>query len=118
MGAYKSGTTWAQDDSCGAETGVRGILFSTPTSGAQVCIETLKYSGFNIDHDWFECGVGIQSEGTFGNISNNTFDGSTWLGINLIDYGNNNYSTGTHTLIVAQQPILFSEAIRTSDNWN
>lgn len=99
LGAYNNGGTWTLDAG-GLENGVRGILFSTPLSGGQVCVETLKYSGFNIDHNWFECGTGIQSEGNIGTISDNTFDSNNWTGVQLVDYGLNNFMEGTHSILI------------------
>jgi hypothetical protein len=109
MGAYYTNGAWTLDNSCAAETSVRGILFSTPLSQGQVCIDTLEYSGFNIDHNWFECGIGIQTEGDIGTISDNTFDENTVTGINLEDYGDNNYYNGTHSLLIHANKVFYQQ---------
>ena len=99
LGSYKSGSTWTLDAG-GLDNGVRGILFSTPLSAGQTCIEGLKYSGFNIDHNWFECGIGIQVEGSIGSITGNTFDSNTWIGVQVTDFGSNNFSNGTSSILI------------------
>ncbi len=107
MGSHNSSGVW-QLDTGGLNNEVRGIYFATPVQPAQVCVETLEYSGFNIDSDWFDCGVGIQSEGNIGSITNNTFDSSNAIGVQLVDYGQNNFTAGTHSIVI-QHNKFFSQ---------
>jgi len=107
MGAHNSSGVW-QLDTGGLNNEVRGIYFTTPVQPGQVCVETLEYSGFNIDSNWFDCGVGIQSEGNIGSITNNTFDSSNAIGVQLVDYGQNNFTAGTHSIVI-QHNKFFSQ---------
>ena len=93
LGSYNNGGTWTTE-SGGLNLGVRGILFASIDSSAQVCIETLQYSGFTIEDNWFECGIGIQSSGSAGRIAGNTFDSNTFNPIVLNSYAPNNYAAG------------------------
>ncbi len=97
LGAYNNAGTWTLDAG-GLNNGVRGVMFSTPLSGGQTCINTLKYSGFTIEDNWFECGIGIQSTGSAGRIAGNTFDGNTFNPIILTSSSLNNYAAGLFTI--------------------
>lgn len=97
LGAYNNAGTWTLDAG-GLNNGVRGILFSSPLSGGQVCIDTLRYSGFTVENNWFECGVGIQSSGSAGRIAGNTFDSNTFDPIILNSFSPNNYAGGMLTI--------------------
>ena len=97
LGAYNNAGTWTLDAG-GLNNGVRGILFSSPLSGGQVCIDSLRYSGFTVENNWFECGVGVQSSGSAGRIAGNTFDANTFNPIILNSFSPNNYSGGMLTI--------------------
>jgi hypothetical protein len=97
LGAYNNAGTWTLDAG-GLENGVRGVLFGTPLSGGQVCVDTLQYSGFIIQDNWFECGIGIQSNGSAGRIAGNTFDSNTFNPVMLNSFNPNNYAAGLETI--------------------
>ena len=97
LGAYNNAGTWTLDAG-GLNNGVRGILFSTPLSAGQTCINTLNYSGFTIEDNWFECGIGIQSTGSAGRIAGNTFDSNTFNPVILTSASPNNYAAGLFTI--------------------
>lgn len=104
LGSWNSSGTWILD-SGGAENSVRGILFSTPESAAQTCINTNGYSGFDINSNWFECGFGINlSASPIGSVMDNTFDSNNWNGITAtggsISAGNYDTQSSAHSVIV------------------
>jgi hypothetical protein len=101
LGSYYNGSSWVLD-SGGLNNGVRGILFATPESSSQVCIDLNAYGGNTVNDSWFECGTGVtstcnSSNGTCGGafkIAGNTFDSNTFNPIVLnslspVDYNPN-----------------------------
>ena len=93
LGAYNNAGTWTTDAG-GLNLGVRGMLFASIDASSQVCVDTLRYSGFTIEDNWFECGIGIQSSGSAGRIAGNTFDSNNFDPIVLNSYSPNTYAGG------------------------
>ncbi len=92
LGSYFNGTSWALDGG-GLENGVRGILFATPESAAQACVDLNGYGGTNVFDSWFECGTGIQTTGGGAiKISGNVFDSNTFNPITLNSTGSSDYN--------------------------
>jgi hypothetical protein len=99
LGSYYNGSSWVVDAG-GLNNGVRGILFGTPESSSQVCIDFNAYGGDTVNDSWFECGIGITStcnlsNGTCGGafkISGNTFDSNTFNPIVLNSLSPSNYN--------------------------
>jgi hypothetical protein len=108
MGSYYSGSAWVEDPSpCGANVGVSGILFATPFSSSQVCVDPSLWSGWTVNGNWFECGVGVNvTGGNSGEIAGNTFDSNNWEAVSITDTGSNNYLSGVHTIDIHNNQIF------------
>jgi hypothetical protein len=99
LGSYRNGSNWVLDAG-GLNNGARGILFATPESSSQVCVDFNAYGGNTVNDSWFECGTGItstcnSSNGTCGGafkISGNTFDSITFNPIILNSLSPSNYN--------------------------
>ena len=63
-------------DSGGLGNRVSGIMFAAPESG-NICLDTNGSSGWDIDHDWFQCPTGILvNNSNIGRVTENTCDAS------------------------------------------
>ena len=89
-------------DSGGLENRVSGILFATPEAGPGYCLDTNGYSGWDVDHNWFMCGVGIfVNNSNIGRVTANTCDSSTSQCIIVKGSGTDYVSDPTHSVLIS-----------------
>ena len=89
-------------DSGGLENRVSGIFFATPEAGPGYCIDTNGYSGWDIDHNWFQCGAGIYvNNSNIGRVTSNTCDSSTAQCMVFRGSGQDYVSDSLHSVLVS-----------------
>jgi hypothetical protein len=103
MGSNASaGANTGTIDSGGLDNRVSGILFATPEAAPGYCIDTNGYSGWDIDHNWFMCGVGIfVNHSNIGRVTANTCDSSTAQCMIVQGSGTDYVSDPTHSLLIS-----------------
>ncbi|MGC2110998.1 MAG: hypothetical protein WA655_15870, partial [Candidatus Korobacteraceae bacterium] len=103
MGSNAShGTNTGTIDGGGLDNRVSGIFFATPENGPGYCIDTNGYSGWDIDHNWFQCGVGIfVNNSNIGRVTANTCDSSTAQCMIFKGSGQDYYSDSLHSVLVS-----------------
>jgi hypothetical protein len=89
-------------DGGGLENRVSGIFFATPESGPGYCVDTNGYSGWDVDHNWFQCGVGIfVNNSNIGRVTDNTCDSSTAQCMIVKGSGTDYVSDATHSVLIS-----------------